>query len=251
MRRFDLIPRRELRGTVAGLAAPSTRQIVVAETLSNTNYWQLSGSSDLNGSSMMTVGVVMRAEGATLGRNVTLFRKWLSATRGYTARLLNGPNRGNGIYINGVPANASKNSGTVTLAASSFYTHVTRLNTAVGIDVFWQGVKSGLPTACAAYTPASSTEDIRLGWAESSGSAVVGVAAVVVAESTAVSDANVTAWHSQVAAGNNWAFPGGGTTHVWYAGDISGSNWASQVGSVTLAQQGSPTVATYTSPVFP
>lgn len=232
-----------------GGAPPPPRNIVVAESLSNANYWELTGSNDLNGSTAMTIGVVYRAEAANLARNVTLFRKWTSAVRGYANRMLNATDRMSGVAVNGTPANALKTSTAITLSSGNFHTQVFRLDTTVGIDVFFGGVKNGSPVACATYTAASSADPIRLGWAETGGAALVGVAAVVIAEGTAISDANIAAWHSQVAAANAWDFPGGGTTHVFYAGDISGSTWTSGVTPVTLNAVGSPTTNTYFSPV--
>lgn len=243
--------RTRLLGRFVAGAPPAPRSIVVAQSLSNVDYWQLVSSSAINGSATMTIAVVYRAEVNSLGRNVSMFRKWTSAARGYAGRMLNATDRVSGTFVNGTPANASKTSTAVTIAAGSFYTNVYRLDTSVGVDVFFQGVKNGSAVACAAYTAATSADTIQLGRAETSGAAGVGVAAVVIAESTAVSDANITAWHAQVVAGNTWTFPGGGTTHVFYAGDIVGSSWADQIASVTLGSTGSPTVLSYTSPVFP
>lgn len=247
---WDIPIKSRLMGRVT-VAAPPARSIAVAESLSNVNFWQLAGSAALNGSTTMTIGVIYRAESTALARNISFFRKWSGGLRGYAARGLNSTTRVTGLCVNTAPSNISKISTTVPMATGNFYTFVMRLNTAVGIDVFFQGVKDGSPVACATYSPATTSDTIQLGIAESAGACLVGIAAVVIAESTAVSDANVTSWHSQVAASNTWTFPGGGTTHVYYAGDISGTNWTSQITGVTLTSSGSPTTASYSSPVFP
>lgn len=198
----------------------------------------------------MTIGVVYRAEAANFARNVRLFQKWTTAARGYASRVLSAADRMSAIAVNGTPANALKTSLAITLTSGQFHTQVVRLDTAVGLDVFFKGVKDGSPVACASYTAASSADTLLVGQAESAGASLVGIAAIVVAENTAVSDANITAWQAQVAASNNWAFPGGGTTHVWDASAIGGGVWTDSVGGVTLTSSGSPTTNIYLSPVF-
>lgn len=259
--RRPTLERRPLRdGSMpsGGGAAPA-RTIKVVEGASNTTFWQLTGSSALAGSANMTVMCVARCLVSPPTTDLVFGTKYNVAARGYRGRALgSNPPRHSPMVTNGVAATVTRTTPfTANTLVGTFYTFGFTTDGLL-LRTFEKGQPvGGAGTACVGYTPATSADAFVLAQA-TTGFTHFSIAAVVIAENTTVSDANIAAWHAQVATSNAWNFPGGGTTHVWTAEDADAgggvvlTDWVDRVSGVTVTKTGAGGTAlnAYVSPVF-
>jgi len=245
--------RRGMRNGGGALTTP--RIIKVVDSLSSANYYQRGASTVCPGSTSMTcMGLVYCKSSSPLTTDFTIATKYTTGTRGWLMRVIQGTDRVAPTVVNGTPTAVSEVVSQSGFVAGKFYTFGFRLNGGV-LDAFYQGAQIGAPgTAVVGYTAANATENLRLGVASASSNWAL--AAVAFANSTAVSDVNIAAWHAQVVAGNTFTFPGGGTTSRWYAGDadagggVAATTWVDPISSANLTKVANPTITTIIDPVF-
>ena len=240
-------------GGVGEVVVPRTIKLV--DSLSNASYYQLASSSGVPGSAAMTVMTVLYCKKTSpLNADFTPITKFTNNTRGYRLRVIQGADRVVPAAVNGSATTVSETVSQAGYELGKFYTFGMRITGGL-LEAFFQGSQIGAPGATlTGYTAATTADTLQVGLA--SAAANWALAAVVVADTTAVSNANITAWHAQVAASNSFSFPGGGTTALWYAGDadagagVAAATWTDSVGGIVLAKAATPTITTITSPVF-
>lgn len=249
-----------LIGRLSGSAPPAPRSLKTLSAVQSAQTFELSGSALFPGTADCTRAFVLKFNVANVGADLRMGEKFASGARGMRPNILTASptfDRPTLTAVSSAPANVNA---VRTMAAlwdtARFYTVVWRI-TGGQLSVWIDGVKLGADTAITGYTAANSSDLFSLlRPASAAGNGNCELAAAVFAEATGVSDANIAAWHAQVAAANTWTFPGGGTTEVFYAGDADDgagnatATWAGQLGYATLNRQGTPTISTYVSPVF-
>lgn len=249
-----------LLGRLTGAAPPVVRSLKTLSAVQSAQTFQLASSALFPGTADCTRAFVLKFNVANVGADLRMGEKFASGARGMRPNILTASPTFDRPTLTAVSSSPANVNAIRTMAAlwntGRFYTVVWRI-TGGQLSVWIDGVKLGADTAITGYTAANSSDLFSLlRPATAAGNGNCEVAAAVFAESTGVSDANIAAWHAQVAAANTWTFPGGGTTEVFYAGDADDgagnatATWAGQLGYATLNRQGTPTISTYVSPVF-
>lgn len=249
------VPRRDLRSSSSAGAAPTPRVIHTLGDITSTQTFQLASSSLFPGTASCVRAFVMRFNAINVAADLRLGEKFTSATRGMRPNILTASptiDRPSISAVSSAPANVNAvRTAPAVWDTTKFYTLAFRIDGG-NLAVFLNGAKLGADTAITGYTAATSADLFSL-IRPASGSSIAELAAAVFVEATSVSDANILTWHNQVVAGNNFDFPTG-TTEVFSANDLSvgaaPATWAGRKSYATLDRQGTPTIYSYTSPVF-
>jgi hypothetical protein len=112
------------------------------------------------------------------------------------------------------------------------------------VSYYLDGTSAGADDTFTGYT-APTTETPIIGKLNAGTTVELEIAAVIIANATALSSAQVSAWDTQVTGGGSLSFPTG-TTHLWDADD-AGATWVDQEASVSLAEQGTVSTVTFTA----
>lgn len=248
---WDVPFRTRLLGRITGGAPPAPRVLSYITGGSASNRYELT-TTLFPGAAAMTIGFVFRDTAATLSGSVQNYicSKYSSGVYGYRANhAFPSPtfDRFIAYMTNSTPANVNiiRDSGQL-WDGVKWHTCVVRLSGGQ-CSVWIDGAKLGGDTAVVGYTAASGNNLFQL-YAPTGASNISQYAAITYAES-ALSDADIGAWHAQVSVANSYDFPGSVGVEVFDAADAA-ATWPGKKSYATVNRVGSVTVGTETNPVF-
>ncbi len=238
----------------AHITVAPTRDLFFVGALSSTAYYGTSAVSWLPGANQMTILATYRSLVADSPPAQFLWTRLQVGVEGFRfgpTTSSGGNQRASATVVTGVSA-----TGTVIAAANydtaKWYTMALRVdvggtNTAT---VFLNGVATPTTAAIASYVPATNSASTvaRIG-AANSGVGQCEVAAIAIIEGTAMSDANILAYHQQVSSSNNFGL-NGTETALWTAQDAGEATWLDRKSGLSLPRVGTPVRGVVTNPVF-
>lgn len=232
------------RWTAGGGAAP-TPAIDVVALVSNANYWTTTDASRPSLSTTSTIAVVLRKISAGNMIREYKIERFTSATRGF--RFLpchdGSAARTTATMVSSAPANVSEQN-TFTPPQNEFQVMVFVRNTG-SMGIYRNGALMSGAASITGYS-APTTEAFEL--VGSGLTDELEIASISIADTTALSGAQITAYQSTVTGLGSRVIPG--ATHHWEATDASGATWTDSIAGTVLTRVGSPVVRTILNPVF-
>lgn len=240
------------------VAGARQRNLFAAANLHSSRYWGSDGYAGLYGNNLMTIVATYKSNaGSPVAQFFwSRFQNTVEGFRFGPATTSGGYKRANLTIYTGV-SQAAANVAATGDYGSEWHTMALRMNVGGGsLDVpnnsarlTIDGNNHSSDFSISSFVPATSSgsTNMRLG-AANSGDASCEIASLVIVEGSVLSDADLAAYHTQVAGSNRFDL-NGAETALWVAEDAD-ATWLDRKGGVSLARVGTPFRVLYEDPVF-